>query len=173
MQNDFLYLELIRLNFSRLRYLSLWLLGFSIYLLIADFSFSFSWNELTGDTYKILDFSLFAVAFSFSLYFWLYRKEKLPAQGCIVKGFYWIGYFLVHIGRFLRCELNSLLDLFDILDLFTVFCIHGKNAYFFLCMGFFFCFSFVDGYQRFEYRKPFGVFFYSISGIDSDKYFID
>lgn len=87
MQNDFLYLELVRLNFSRLRYLSLWLLGFSIYLLIADFSFSFSWNELTGDTYKILDFSLFVVAFSFSLYFWFYKKENYQLKDVLSKVF--------------------------------------------------------------------------------------
>lgn len=107
-------------NFSRLKYLSLILVSYSMFALFLDFAPVKVWNDQFIGIYRILDI-LFAFLSLFSvLFFWFYRNDNYFVKNSVIK----LTSFLVLIwsGIITGIELTSLgFSAFIVVVLITVF----------------------------------------------------
>lgn len=84
-KNQLIHHEIIQENFSRMKYMSLVILGFSVFILISDFLPSGVWNEKTIGVYRILDIILAGIAVFSVFFFWFYKKDNFFVREFITK----------------------------------------------------------------------------------------
>jgi signal transduction histidine kinase/CheY-like chemotaxis protein len=80
MDNSKIKANLIRANFSTLKYISLITFGFSVLFIITDFFYHSILKENLLLFYRILDISLFITAITGVYFFWVYRKNNQTLQ---------------------------------------------------------------------------------------------
>jgi len=72
-------------NFSKLKYLSLIFIGYSVFILILDFGPIKVWDDRFIETYRVLDILLAFLSLFSVLFFWFYRKENYFAKDLGIK----------------------------------------------------------------------------------------
>jgi len=80
MENSKIKEQLINANNSKLKYISLISLGFSVYALITDFLFQGIWNDEYLNIYKVLDIVLTILSVSAISFFWLFKIKNITIQ---------------------------------------------------------------------------------------------
>lgn len=92
-------------NFSRMKYLSLIIVCYSIFILILDFGPFQVWPEESIGIFRILDLSLSVVSVLSFIFFWLNKKDNLRLINSVIKGVQL--FILIWAGIITGIELNS------------------------------------------------------------------
>jgi signal transduction histidine kinase len=80
MENSKIEKHIINANFSKLKFISLISIGFSVYALLTDFLFQGVWHDEYLNFYKILDIAFTIVSVSAVSCFWLVKIKDITLQ---------------------------------------------------------------------------------------------
>jgi hypothetical protein len=69
--------HIINANFRTLKYISLFVLGYAVFILSTDFLFQTLWEPQYVAIYRILDIVLMVLALLAICFFWMFRIHKL------------------------------------------------------------------------------------------------
>ena len=127
-------------NFSRMKYLSLILICYSLFILVLDFGPFKVWDDNSIEIYRILDVSLAFFSLVSTLFFWFYKEDNFLVKDIGIK--LTLFFVLLWAGIITGIELTSLgFSTLIVVALILVFYIYNNfitSAIFFL--GAFFIF---------------------------------
>jgi signal transduction histidine kinase len=100
MENSKIQEHIINANNSRLKYISLISLGFSVFTLITDFFVHGVWSNESLDFYKALDIAFTIISILAVSFFWLFKikNSMLQKTGILFFPFFWIIWSAVITG---------------------------------------------------------------------------